>query len=239
MSSALCAVLLLAALQLAAAFSPVLSPATLPRSRFSTCSAAHDTALHSSATASTAARKPSTPSFEYDWRKFWYPVGYERDFEGGKKARPYAVSIFDEPLVLFRDSENNLNCVQDLCTHRAAKLSQGIVEKGNLYCQYHGWEFEGKTGACVRIPQLEDNAAIPKTANLRVYPLAVREGVVWIWMGNDPFGAGADIKPVPTTADELDDKKDVSFLYQVNIYFLKALCCNLSVVRPYASALTN
>jgi phenylpropionate dioxygenase-like ring-hydroxylating dioxygenase large terminal subunit len=114
--------------------------------------------------------------------------------------------------------------VQDLCTHRAAKLSQGIVEKGNLYCQYHGWEFEGKTGACVRIPQLEDSAAIPKTANLRVYPLAVREGVVWIWMGDDPFGAGAtDIKPVPTTADQLDDKKDVSFLYQVNAYSSKHL----------------
>jgi hypothetical protein len=38
-------------------------------------------------------------------------------------------------------------------------------------------------------------------------------------MGNDPFGAGAtDIKPVPTTPDKLDDKKDVSFLYQVSVH---------------------
>jgi phenylpropionate dioxygenase-like ring-hydroxylating dioxygenase large terminal subunit len=137
--------LLLAAVQLAAPFSLVTSPAILARVGFSKRSAAHNTSLRSSATASTAASKLSAPAFEYAWRKFWYPVGYERDFEGGKKARPYAVSIFDEPLVLFRDSENNLNCVQDLCTHRAAKLSQGVVAKGKLYCQYRGWEFEGKT----------------------------------------------------------------------------------------------
>ena len=71
----------------------------------------------------------------YDWRKQWYPVGYARDFEGGKKARPYSISIFDEQLVLFRDEDNNLNCVQDLCTHRMARLSEGIIENGQIECK--------------------------------------------------------------------------------------------------------
>lgn len=38
-----------------------------------------------------------------------------------------------------------------------------------------------------------------------MYPLAIREGVVYVWMGDDPWGEGAkDILPVPCTADDLD-----------------------------------
>ncbi|MBC6479551.1 MAG: Rieske 2Fe-2S domain-containing protein [Hormoscilla sp. GM7CHS1pb] len=33
--------------------------------------------------------------------------------------------MYDEPLVLWRNSEGQLVCLQDLCPHRAAKLSDG------------------------------------------------------------------------------------------------------------------
>ena len=41
-----------------------------------------------------------------------------------------------------------------------------------------------------------------------MYPLAVSEGVVFVWMGDDPWGEKAkDILPVPSTVDKLDENK--------------------------------
>lgn len=55
----------------------------------------------------------------------WYAVGFDRDIVEGPK--PYGVSIFDEPLVLYRDNSGALQCVSDFCPHRASKLSEGQV----------------------------------------------------------------------------------------------------------------
>lgn len=57
-------------------------------------------------------------------------MGFERDFPKGEK--PFGVTIFDEPMVLFRDAEGNLNCVGDFCPHRASKLSDGMVSLSRL-----------------------------------------------------------------------------------------------------------
>lgn len=149
----------------------------------------------------------------YDWRKQWYAVGYDKDIVDGPK--PFGVSIFDEPLVLYRDSSGALQCVSDLCPHRAAKLSEGMVtDAGKIECLYHGWQFDGSDGACTRIPQLPEGGSPPRAARLRVYPLAVSEGVVYVWMGDDPWGEGAkEILPVPSTVDKLDENKP-TFTYE-------------------------
>lgn len=57
----------------------------------------------------------------------WYAVGYDKDIVKGPK--PFGVSIFDEPLVLYRDSSGALQCVSDFCPHRASKLSEGAVSR--------------------------------------------------------------------------------------------------------------
>lgn len=56
--------------------------------------------------------------------------------------------------------------------------------------------------------QLPEGGSPPRAARLRVYPLAVNEGIVFVWMGDDPWGQGAkDILPVPSTEDKLDENK--------------------------------
>lgn len=61
--------------------------------------------------------------------------------------------------------------------------------------------------SCIR-EQLPEKASPPRTASVRVYPLAISEGIVFVWMGNDPWGKGAlDILPVPSTVDNLDENK--------------------------------
>lgn len=73
----------------------------------------------------------------------WYAVGYDRDIVAGPK--PVAASIFDEPLVLFRDNSGALQCVSDFCPHRASKLSEGQVG-GGWRRRSTGWRTWGGGG---------------------------------------------------------------------------------------------
>ncbi len=115
----------------------------------------------------------------FDWKNYWYPVTFIQDFENN---HPYRFSLFDEPLVLFRDQTGKIGCVSDRCSHRAAKLSEGQLIEGKLECLYHGWQFN-RQGECVHIPQLETGAKIPRNACIHSFPVVEHQGIVWIWRG--------------------------------------------------------
>jgi phenylpropionate dioxygenase-like ring-hydroxylating dioxygenase large terminal subunit len=132
----------------------------------------------------------------FDWRNCWYPVTFLEDLA---KDRPTGFSLYDEPLVLYVDGEQNIVCLDDRCAHRAARLSDGRIMDGRIECLYHGWQYDA-SGKCVHIPQLAPNLRIPPKACVRKHPVSVRQGMIWIWAG-DP--ALADESLIPTT-EKLD-----------------------------------
>lgn len=73
-------------------------------------------------------------SQEFNWKNCWYPIIFVQDLP---KKRPYGFSLYDEVLVLFRDTNGKIGCLQDICPHRTAKLSQRQVVDGKLECLYH------------------------------------------------------------------------------------------------------
>lgn len=131
----------------------------------------------------------------FDWRRCWYPVSLVQDLPDG----PLGFSIYDLSLVLFRSTGGRLSCLPDRCPHRAARLSDGRVTDQGLECLYHGWQF-GEDGRCVHIPQLPGRAPIPDRAHLRSYPVAERQGIVWIWPG-EPASAAEDAIPTIPALD--------------------------------------
>ncbi|MDJ0660406.1 MAG: Rieske 2Fe-2S domain-containing protein [Crocosphaera sp.] len=136
---------------------------------------------------------------QFNWKECWYPVTFVKDLP---KDRPYGFSLYDKPLVLFRNKEETLICLKDICPHRAAKLSDGEIIDGKIECSYHGWQF-GEGGQCLHIPQLPEETKIPETACVQSYPVAEVQGMVWIWAGTPEK---ADKNNIPTVAD-LDDPK--------------------------------
>jgi anthranilate 1,2-dioxygenase ferredoxin subunit len=62
------------------------------------------------------------------------------------------VSINGVPVVLARDAAGNWFALHDLCTHGAARLSEGYVENGGIECPLHQGVFDLKTGAPVSGP---------------------------------------------------------------------------------------
>ncbi len=134
-----------------------------------------------------------TPASEekFNWQNCWYPVTFVQDLA---KDRPYRFSLYDEPLVLFRDQQGKLGCLTDRCCHRAAKLSDGQLIEGKIECLYHGWQFN-INGKCVHIPQLPESAKIPRNACVRAFPVVEHQGIVWLWRGETQT---ADENAIPT-----------------------------------------
>ena len=140
--------------------------------------------------------KISEADEQFNWKECWYPVTFIQDLPKNQN-RPYSFSLYDEPLVLFRNQNGKLVCLKDRCPHRAAKLSDGQIIDGKLECLYHGWQF-GTDGQCLHIPQLPTDAKIPATSCVQSYPVVERQGMVWIWAGKLET---VDEENIPTVAD--------------------------------------
>lgn len=115
------------------------------------------------------------------FRRFWYPVIPYQDLTQG----PQAFELLGEPLVLWLDDQGKPAAVCDRCCHRTARLSLGKVSQGRICCPYHGWEF-APSGACVRVPQLPGDRAIPASYRVSAYRCTERYGYVWVCLG-DPL----------------------------------------------------
>jgi phenylpropionate dioxygenase-like ring-hydroxylating dioxygenase large terminal subunit len=125
----------------------------------------------------------------------WYAACRSDDLRDG----PIARSVFDLPLVLFRESGGAAAALLDRCAHRNAPLSLGAIdEQGHIACPYHGWRFDGR-GACRGVPGLLERSEIGARA---VPAFAVREhdGFVWVWPR-----AGAEPKGAPIRIPHCDD----------------------------------
>jgi vanillate O-demethylase monooxygenase subunit len=109
-------------------------------------------------------------------RDCWYVAGWAADLGTEPQQRVF----LEEPIALFRDESGKANAVSGRCPHRFAPLGQGKVMEGALMCPYHGLRFDG-TGACVHNPH--PGGQLPEN-RLRVYPLAERHALLWIWMGD-------------------------------------------------------
>lgn len=106
----------------------------------------------------------------------WYVAALDR--EVGRT--PFARTILDQPVVLFRKGDGTPVALENRCCHRHLPLSLGRVKGDELECGYHGLRFDA-TGACVAVP---GQTHIPPGARVRSYPAVEKWGWVWIWMGD-------------------------------------------------------
>jgi vanillate O-demethylase monooxygenase subunit len=92
---------------------------------------------------------------------------------------PLAVELLGERWALAR-LDGRLVAFADRCPHRLAPLSIATVCGATLQCAYHGWRFDG-SGACVSIPALGPDAAIPSRAAVRTpFGVVERYGLIWL-----------------------------------------------------------
>ena len=82
--------------------------------------------------------KPSCNAYKFNGNFYW-KVGRSEKF---KKKELNRIIFNDYPICIYRDLNDRLVAISDICIHRAASLSRGKLLGNNcIQCPYHGWEF--------------------------------------------------------------------------------------------------
>ncbi len=119
----------------------------------------------------------------------WYSVASSEALKDGELS---LFSIYNEPLILYRDREKIVRCVKDICPHRGASFIGGEVINGQLVCPYHGARFSSQ-GSCTNLDRITcqhiidsnyDNYA--KSIKLLQYPCVEKEGYIYIYYTGTP-----------------------------------------------------
>lgn len=126
------------------------------------------------------------------YQHVWFVVARSQDI-----VTPQSATLLDTNLVVFRDSTGAARVTARRCIHRGANLADGKVVGDSIQCPYHGWQFDGSTGACSRIPSLPADGRIPPKAAIKAYPAVERFGHVWTCLGDPVF----DLPNPPEIAD--------------------------------------
>jgi len=151
-------------------------------------------------------------AFDFSWRKQWYPIAFE---SLTSKEKPFAFTLLGTKLVVWFDFVKGEWCaVSDRCPHRLAPLSEGRIDsRGRVECPYHGWAFEGSSGACSSIPHLPAADPIPPRACVESFPVAVSQGAIWVWAEAAGAGAARPSEALIHRVEALDADVDVEEMF--------------------------
>jgi phenylpropionate dioxygenase-like ring-hydroxylating dioxygenase large terminal subunit len=120
-------------------------------------------------------------------RSYWQPAAlvdeFDPRFDPRMTGRPVkAVRLLGQDMVLFRDGQGQWGMIDRACPHRGADLSFGRLEAEGLRCPFHGWKF-AVDGSCLETPAEPPGSTLCTRIHQRSYPLQVRSGVVFAWLG--------------------------------------------------------
>lgn len=106
------------------------------------------------------------------FKKEWLFVGREEELPN--RGDYMTMRICDEPIVVARDRNGELNAFFNMCVHRGVEVAQGAGNARSFKCPYHGWvyDLEGRLKGAAHM----DQSAGFDRANCRMRPLRL---AVW------------------------------------------------------------
>src|SRR5258707_14553007 len=84
-------------------------------------------------------------------RNSWYVAAWNHELIDGRKL---ARTILERPIVLYLVASGKVVSLDDRWCHRAAPLSMGRIEGGDIRCMCHGMKFY-PAGKCMQILGLD------------------------------------------------------------------------------------
>lgn len=106
----------------------------------------------------------------------WYAAWDSREF---KQGRITAGERFGIPLVGWRTKAGTVTILRDLCPHRSAKLSLGVLKDDELACPFHGFRFDTE-GKCTLIPEISRGSEKVCTDHFLTQE---KHGFIWMFHG--------------------------------------------------------
>jgi nitrite reductase/ring-hydroxylating ferredoxin subunit len=115
------------------------------------------------------------------FRRFWLPVMLASELPT-PDCEPVRLTILNEKLIAFRDTDGRVGIVDAYCPHRGAPLFYGRNEENGLRCVYHGWKFD-VNGECVDLPSAPEGDTYRHKINIVRYPAVEAGDLIWAYMG--------------------------------------------------------
>lgn len=121
---------------------------------------------------------PGTPGGEL-LRRYWQVLCPTKELAHDVERK--RIRLLGEDLLVFRDANGTIRCVQERCPHRSASLYFGFIEPGGIRCCYHGWKFDCESGRCTERPF--EPAAPHAGITIATYPVEAFGGLLFVYMG--------------------------------------------------------
>lgn len=110
----------------------------------------------------------------------WYAIIPSNEIP---KDKLVGVKRLNLDLCLFRNSDGEISCVVDKCSHRGAALSKGKLKGDCVECPFHGFQFD-QEGKCTLIPANGRNADIERRFHVESHLVREAHGIVYLWFGD-------------------------------------------------------
>ncbi|HKY62323.1 MAG TPA: aromatic ring-hydroxylating dioxygenase subunit alpha [bacterium] len=122
----------------------------------------------------------------------WYIVARANELRPGDMKE---IVFSKQSIALYRGQDGEYRAIENRCAHRSLKLTTGVVEGCNLICQYHGWMYNGDG----RLIGVKHDRFGHELLNLRIrsYPVAVSDGLVWMFPGDSKKANQTPIPALP------------------------------------------
>jgi phenylpropionate dioxygenase-like ring-hydroxylating dioxygenase large terminal subunit len=122
----------------------------------------------------------------------WHVIARSADITLGTLTQ---ARLLEVDLVLWRNSDGQVQVWQDRCPHRSVRLSGGKIANDTVVCAYHGLVFDD-AGQCISAPAHPDYRP-PKQACVKTFKAREQYGLVYASLG-EPV---ADIPAFPAWDD--------------------------------------
>lgn len=103
----------------------------------------------------------------------WHLMGEDSLFDA---SNIHPINLYEgylsEPLLLVKNKEEHIQCLSNVCTHRANMLAQIPKQSSSIVCQYHGRKFD-LNGRYQSMPEFEQAEDFPRDCDhLKAFPTA-------------------------------------------------------------------
>jgi phenylpropionate dioxygenase-like ring-hydroxylating dioxygenase large terminal subunit len=85
-------------------------------------------------------------------RRNWLPVA--RVDQVANPGDFLSMTLFDQPVMIVRGTDNEVRVMSRVCLHRAAPIVEGAGNRKLFSCPYHAWSY-GTDGQLIRAPLME------------------------------------------------------------------------------------
>lgn len=110
--------------------------------------------------------------------KDWLAVARVEEFSEPGSFQSYR--LFDEPLIIARNSENQIKAFMNRCAHRGVAVADGCGTARDFICPYHGWAYD-LDGRLIGAPNMKTAIGFDKE-NCRLKPLDVGIWGGWVFI---------------------------------------------------------